>query len=111
MRSIACVFVGIGFVIVLAACNGRPITDACPSGGRTGAAPNCVLTAQCKATNVGVTLDCSAGDGNCVCAENGVVGQTVPYQDDFCTAGDAGDFDSLEPALESANSACGWKLQ
>lgn len=92
------------------ACSSPKVVDECPTGARSGAAPNCILTAQCVGTNVGVKLDCSAGDGKCVCSENGVVGQTVDYKDDFCNGGTAGDFTSLEPSLESANDACGWKL-
>jgi hypothetical protein len=103
----------VAFVLFLSAafaCSGKSLVNECPSGGRTGTAPACILTAQCKSTNVGVTIDCSANDGNCVCSQNGVVGNTVPYQSAFCENGDAGDFPSLESSLEAANDACGWKL-
>ncbi len=97
-------------VPLVGACNKTKIVDECPSGGRTGTAPTCILTAQCVGTNVGVKLDCSANDGKCVCSENGVVGDTVDYKDDFCTPGTSSDFTSLETSLESADDACGWKL-
>ncbi len=114
MRFSAALLGLVGFVglsACLSACNGRPITDSCPTAARTGSAPSCVLTAQCKATNVGVTLDCSANNGSCICSENGVIGATVTYQSDFCEDGDASDVTTFEPALESANSACKWNLQ
>jgi len=108
MRSFASI--AFGLVVLAVGCNERSIVDACPTGGRTGSAPACILTTQCKATNVGFELDCSGNDGSCVCLENGIVGATVPYEGDFCTDGDASDYTSLEGALEAANSACKWNI-
>jgi hypothetical protein len=105
MRSF--VVIGAAVVLVMIGCNNGKITDYCETSSRTGSAPNCVLAAECVGTHTGVQLDCSQGNGMCVCSENSLVGQTVPYQDKFCTAGSSTD---LEDSLEAANDACGWKL-
>jgi len=90
---------------VLAACSSRALTETCPAIAQTGTAPNCIVTAQCVSTNTGVKLDCSKGDGNCVCYENDIAGKSVEFKNEFCdtTA-------SKESVLENANDACGWKL-
>lgn len=93
--------------MVFGGCN-KTLTDQCPSGSRTGAAPHCVLAAECLSSHTGFQLDCSGSDGKCVCSENGVVGDTVDYQDAFCAGSAALSID--EDALEAANSACGWGL-
>lgn len=89
-------------LLLLAACSSKPVSDTCPSPQTTGAAPHCVVAAQCVGTNTGVQLDCSGASG-CVCSMNGVVGKTVDFQDSFCGSDEAA-------ALEAANSACDWKL-
>ncbi len=111
MRSLAA-FVGCVLVLspCLGGCNSKSIVDECPTGGRTGTAPHCVLSAQCLATNTGVSLDCTGSDGNCVCSKDGVVGSSVPYQDAFCNEGDPTNFTTMEDSLEHANDACGWKI-
>jgi hypothetical protein len=90
---------------VLVACSSRALTETCPTITQTGTSPNCIVSAQCVGTNTGVKLDCSKGDGNCVCYENDIAGQTVPVKNEFCDTSA-----SKESVLENANSACGWKL-
>ena len=90
---------------VLAACSSRALTETCPTITVTGASPTCIVTAQCVGTNTGVKLDCSANDGKCVCYENDIAGQSVDFKSEFCDSSA-----SQESVLESANSACGWKL-
>ena len=94
----------------MVACSSKPISDTCGDVSSTGAAPNCVLTANCVGAHTGVVLDCSGNNGQCVCSENGVTGATVSYQSSFCSGGTAGDAASFESALDAANGACGWQL-
>jgi len=90
---------------VLAACSSRALTETCPTIAQTGASPTCIVTAQCVGTNTGVKLDCSKGDGHCVCYENDIAGETVEFKNEFCDTSA-----SKESVLENANNACGWKL-
>ena len=91
--------------IVLAACSSRALTETCPTITVTGASPTCIVAAQCVGTNTGVKLDCSKGDGHCVCYENDIAGKTVPFNGAFCDTNA-----SKEGVLENANAACGWNL-
>jgi archaellin len=94
----------VAFVLV-AACNGRPLTDTCPTVTQTGTATSCVVTSQCVSTNKGVKLDCTQTDGNCTCYENDIAGKTVPFNSVYCDTNA-----SKEGVLENANAACDWKL-
>lgn len=91
--------------VVVVGCSSKPLTSVCPTVSHIGAAPTCTLTAQCVGANAGVKLDCSKGDGKCVCSMNGVEGKTVDYQDAFCNAATSND-----DSLSAANGACDWKL-
>ena len=98
-------------LLAAAACSGPSIPDECPTGSTSGAAPTCIVSAQCTNTNVGVSIDCSGGNGKCVCLENGIAGATVDYQDAFCSAANGTSMTTAdEGALDAANSACGWNL-
>ena len=90
---------------VLVACSSRPLTETCPTVTQTGTSPTCIVTAQCVSTNLGVKLDCSKNDGNCVCYENDIAGKTVPFNSVYCDT-NASD----EDVLANANAACGWNL-
>ena len=99
MRS--CSFVCAVVLALTVACS-HSDTSACSQLSVVGNPPNCVFSAQCTNTNAGYKLDCSAGNGMCVCSQNSVATITVTYEDAYC--GDAQD------ALNAADSACGWKL-
>ena len=90
---------------VLAACSSRPLEETCPTIAVTGASPQCIVTAQCVSANTGVKLDCSTGDGKCICYENDIAGESVSFKNEFCDSSA-----SKESVLEAANDACGWKL-
>jgi hypothetical protein len=91
--------------VVIAGCSSRALTETCPTISITGDSPHCIVTSQCVGTNTGVKLDCTGTDGNCVCYENDIAGDTVPFKSAFCDTSA-----SKESTLEAANDACGWKL-
>jgi hypothetical protein len=94
---------------VLTACNGRPLTESCPTITRTGTSPTCIVATQCIGTNNGFAVDCSKNDGNCVCKKNDLADagpvNTVPFNSVYCDTSA-----STEGVLETMNAACGWNL-
>jgi hypothetical protein len=105
MRTTVLAVFAVFFGCAIAGCSSRALTETCPTITSTGTSPHCIVAAQCVGTNTGVKLDCSGTDNNCVCYENDIAGQTVPFKNEFCDSSA-----SKESTLEAANNACGWKL-
>jgi hypothetical protein len=95
----------------LGACDGDEESEttsnpcALRTTGLSGEAPSCTNSLECGSDEWELACD-GAGTGECTCSRNGVVEQTIYYDDRFCPI-DFGtaDFDAHAAA---AREACGW---